>query len=118
MLDGSLPTDPPSRTATLESLLVRVDELVAGLPPHAQDELALLLGLLASAPGRFAIAGLDADWDLAGTQDLQQALQGMRFSTVSLRQQAYHALHDITTGAYFSDPSTWGLLGYPGPKPV
>ena len=46
---------------------------------------------------------------------LQKALQSMRVSTLSLRQQAYHALHDIVGGAYFSDAQTWAQLGYPGP---
>ena len=39
----------------------------------------------------------------------------MRLSSVTLRQQAYHALHDIVNGAYFADPATWTALGYPGP---
>jgi hypothetical protein len=42
----------------------------------------------------------------------------MRLSSVSLRQQAYHALHDIISGAYFAEPTTWKLLGYPGPVAV
>ena len=28
------------------------------------------------------------------------------------------ALHDITASAYFSDPSTWPSLGYPGPVAI
>ena len=39
-------------------------------------------------------------------------------STLSLKQQAYQALHDIVGAAYFSDPGTWALLGYPGPKMI
>ena len=42
----------------------------------------------------------------------------MRVSSISLRQQAYQALHDIVGGAYFSDAQTWGLLGYPGPLKI
>ncbi|WP_427915642.1 hypothetical protein ACPWT1_06325 [Ramlibacter sp. MMS24-I3-19] len=42
----------------------------------------------------------------------------MRTSTLSLRVQAYQALHDISGAAYFSDRSTWAVLGYPGPVQV
>jgi hypothetical protein len=42
----------------------------------------------------------------------------MRVSALSLRQQAYQALHDIVGSAYFSDPRTWGILGYPGPPKI
>ena len=85
------------------------------MPSHAQQELSQLLALLASGVGRRALAGLSSDWSAASTAEIQRALQTMRTSSIALRQQAYHALHDITGAAYFSDRSTWSLLGYPGP---
>lgn len=115
ILQGSLPTAPAAREAALDGLLDRVDALVVALPPHVQKELSVLLALLASPPGRHAVAGLSADWPSATVAQLQQALQSMRVSALSLRQQAYHALHDIVGGAYFSDEQTWAQLGYPGP---
>lgn len=117
-LDGSLPIDPAARTAALDGFLVRADALVSALPRHAQQELSQLLALLAAPPGRRALAGLDAPWSTATTADLHAALQAMRVSSLALRQQAYQALHDITGAAYFSDPSTWDVLGYPGPREV
>jgi hypothetical protein len=62
------------------------------------------------------LAGLHEPWETAPVPAIQQALQSMRVSSLSLRQQAYQALHDIAGGAYFSDARTWGLLGYPGPR--
>jgi hypothetical protein len=115
MLDGSLPSDNAGRQAALAGMLERIDVLIAGLPAHAQAELSQLLALLASSPGRRGLAGVADDWRTASLSDIQAGLQSMRTSRVSLRQQAYHALHDITGGAYFSDPSTWAMLGYPGP---
>lgn len=117
LLDGSLPTGPAAAPA-LTDLLDRIDALVAALAPHAQAELSQLLALLATAPGRRAVAGLAESWSTASVPQLQQALQGMRVSSVSLRQQAYQALHDIVGGAYFSDARTWALLGYPGPLKI
>jgi hypothetical protein len=118
MLDGSLPAGEPARQAALTGLLDRIDALVAALPPHAQAELSQLLSLLASAPGRRGLAGLSGDWETASIADMQAAFQSMRVSGLSLRQQAYQALHDIAGGAYFSDASTWAQLGYPGPLKI
>ena len=115
ILEGSLPVAPPAREHALDGLVERIDALVVALPPHVQKELSLLLATLASPPGRRLMAGLQTGWAEAPVAQLQKALQSMRVSTLSLRQQAYHALHDIVGGAYFSDAQTWAQLGYPGP---
>ena len=118
VLDKSLPQETDARQVALDGLLGRIDTLVQALPPHAQAELSQLLSVLASAPGRLALAGLRQPWAQASVADLQQALQDMRLSALALRQQAYGALHDIATGAYFADAATWPLLGYPGPMEI
>ena len=96
----------------------RVDTLVSALPSHARGELSQLLALLATAAGRRGLAGLAAGWPDASIEQLQAALESMRRSSLAVRQQAYHALHDICGAAYFSDASTWSVLGYPGPVAV
>ena len=118
MLEGSLPSDSTGATAAIEGLIDRIDKLQAALPPHAQAELSQLLSVLASPPGRRALAGLSTPWPQAAAVEIQEALQSMRTSNISLRQQAYHALHDIVGGAYFSDAQTWGRIGYPGPAKI
>jgi len=118
VLDKTLPADEGARQIALNGLLSRIDVLVQSLPPHAQAELSQLLALLASAAGRRALAGLNQPWQEASVTDIQQSLQDMRLSRLALRQQAYAALHDITAGAYFSDPASWALLGYPGPMKI
>ena len=85
---------------------------------HVQDELSQLVGLLCTAPGRRALAGLAPGWDEASADEVRTALDGMRFSTLALRQQAYQALHEIVGGAYFSDEATWKVIGYPGPMAI
>ena len=115
ILDGSLPTEAVARANALAGLADRSQALVVGLPPHAQAELSQLLALLASVPGRRWFAGLEADWAQATMPDLRAALEQLRRSNLALKRQAYHALHDIAAGAYFSEPSTWARLGYPGP---
>jgi hypothetical protein len=118
LLDGSLPAGGEAQQRALEGLLGRIDGLVAALPPHAQAELSQLLALLASAGGRRALAGVSRPWETAEVAEIQQGLQSMRLSGMALRQQAYQALHDIVGSAYFSDPGTWHLLGYPGPPKI
>lgn len=118
LLDGIIPREAEARATAIQGLLARIDGLVASLPPHAQAELSQLLALLASAPGRRAFAGLASPWSDATTPEVQQALQSMRVSRVSLRQQGYQALHDIVGAAYFSDDATWSMLGYPGPLAI
>ena len=114
ILDGTLPGDE----ASMHGLLARIDALVAALPPHAQAEMSQLLALLASSPGRRAFAGLSPSWREATVAQIQDALQSMRLSGLSLRQQGYQALHDIVGAAWFSDDATWALLGYPGPQTI
>ena len=114
LLDETLLPEP----GALSGLLDRIDALVAGLPPHAQDELSQLLALLASSGGRRAFAGLASEWPTAPSSEIREALQSMRTSPLALRRQSYQALHDIVGAAYFSEPATWATLAYPGPVSV
>ena len=115
VLDGSLPGEPKMQEVALDAHLDRLDAILRAMSPHTQREVAELLVVLHSAPGRLAMAGLTPDWPQASVAQLQVALQGMRDSRISLRQQSYHALRDLTHAAYFSGAATWAQLGYPGP---
>ncbi len=118
VLDGNLPADAVEREAALHGHMLRLGATIAGFPAATQDELSQLLALLSSAPGRTLLAGLHTAWDEAGVEELSASLQTMRTSSLALRQQAFHALRDLTNGAYFADRSTWPMLGYPGPTPI
>lgn len=115
VLDGVLPAAPAQRDAALDAHLQRLEAAIAAFPATTQAELSQLLALLSTPPGRIALAGLSPDWAEADVPQLQAALQGMRMSTLALKQQAYHALRDLTNAAYFSDATAWAHLGYPGP---
>lgn len=115
ILQGTLPTEAKAATEAVAGLVNRVDALTLSLPPHVQAELSQLVGLLCTAAGRRGLAGLDTDWPAASAAQVQAALEGMRYSSLALRQQTYQALHEIVGGAYFSDTSAWSAVGYPGP---
>jgi hypothetical protein len=118
VLDGTLPTAADERDKAIEAHLQRIEAAIAAFPAPVQAELSQLLTLLATAPGRVALAGLSSAWPQASVAQLQQSLQGMRLSSLALKQQAYHALRDLTNAAYFSDPSAWQRMGYPGPTDI
>jgi hypothetical protein len=118
VLQGSLPAHGVACDAVLNAHLQRLDDTLFAFPTPIQTELSQLLALLASAPGRAGVAGLHDDWPEASDAEIGEALQRMRTSGLSLRQQAYHALRDLTNAAYYADPQVWVLMGYPGPRVI
>lgn len=108
------PSNPPSN-AQHEALLQRIDAQIAAMPEAVQAELSQLLGLMDTPAGRRALVGIGTRWEDTSTPALTEALQSMRLSRISLRQQAYQGLHDLVYAAYFSGSESWAVLGYPGP---
>ena len=118
VLDASLPSEPAAQASALEAHLSRLQDTIAGMPPAMQAELDELVTIAASAPGRLALVGLSSAWSSAPVAEVVQALRGMRDASLAVRQQAFHALRDLTNGAFFADRSTWPAIGYPGPREV
>jgi hypothetical protein len=118
ILEGTLPAGEDHGRAAVAEMLGRVDRMVFALPPHTQSELSQLLSLLSSGVGRRTIAGLAEPWHLASVAEIQAALRSMRLSTIDLRLQAYQAIHEIVSSAYFSESTTWSVLNYPGPRKI
>ena len=118
VLAGWLPAEPEARARAVQAHLERVEATLAGLPPALQAEVDELFTVLGSAPGRLALTGLGSDWSAATQAKLTATLQGMRESSLAVRQQAFHAMRDLTNSSYISDASTWVAIGYPGQRPV
>ena len=116
VLGPLLAQDPVMQVQALHAHLERVQATIAGMPPAMQSELDELVTIVASAPGRLALVGLNTGWRTATESQVTAALQGMRESPLALRQQAFHALRDITNASYFAGPTTWAAIGYPGPR--
>jgi hypothetical protein len=108
----------PAHEAAMRAHLERLEATVGGMPAVVQAEIAELTALMLHPVGRYALAGLSTDWTRADPATLQATVQGLRESTQQLRQQTYHALRNLTNGAYFSDRTTWAAIGYPGPRPI
>jgi len=118
MLAGTLPADAGPNQIAINGMLDRLDQLIATTPNHVQAELTELLGLLATAAGRRGLVGLSPSWEEATVAEIGEALQSMRLSSISLRQQAYQGLHELVSVAYFSGSDSWAVLGYPGPLAI
>ncbi len=121
VLDGLLPDPAAEADAHRRALADHLDRLqatIAGLPPVTQAEIAQLAALLLHPAGRFALTGLTTDWAQADASALRETLQALRHSRLALRQQVFHALRDLTNGAWFADPAAWPAIGYPGPRDV
>jgi hypothetical protein len=116
VLGGLLPAEPAGEAAALAALAARFEATVAGLSPSQQAEVDELLTISISVPGRVALFGLSASWAEASPGQVADSLQGMRLSSLALRQQAFHAMRDLINAAWFADPSTWAAIGYPGPR--
>lgn len=93
----------------------RVTDAIASLPLPIQKEIQDLFGLLTLAPSRRFLAGISGDWPQASEESIVAFLQNWRTSRFTLLQSAYMALHDLVTGSWYSDESTWAAIGYPGP---
>jgi hypothetical protein len=118
VLQGLLPTANEARRIALQEHLARLELTIAGFPPALQAEVAQLVSLLVHAPGRIALTGLTSPWNTASPAEVHAALQGLRVSSLALRQQAFHALRDLSNAAYFSDSAAWAVLAYPGPQRI
>ena len=115
VLDGLWPAEAAAREAGLQAHLNSLELSISGFPQQVRKELSQLLTLLTSSAGRLAITGLKSDWDQASNDELLQALQDMRVSSLAARQQIYHALRDLNNAVFFADSSHWPLISYPGP---
>lgn len=118
ILAGTLPMDDGPNQIAINALLNRIDTFIGGTPEYVQAELSQLLGLLGTAAGRRGVVGLSPSWHDATIAEMTTAFQAMRESSVSLRVQAYQALHDIVSASYFSGQESWAVLGYPGQRAV
>lgn len=115
MLGPVLPGAGQARAEALRAASQRVRDAVLGLPLATQKEVQDLFGLLALGPARRLLAGVAGGWEHADPGQVQAFLDSWRTHSLQTLQVGYHALHDLITGAWYADPSTWEAIGYPGP---
>jgi hypothetical protein len=111
LLDGVVGQDGAAAQAALERTIATIRQL----PLRTQKEVQDVFALLALGPARRLLAGVPDGWAQAKPEDIAAFLQSWRVHRVGMLQTAYHALHDLVLGAWYSDPAAWPVVGYPGP---
>ena len=114
-LDGALPAERGERDAAVRDTVDAIALAIAGLPPIARHELDALFSLLALAPVRIFVAGIDETWRRAGIRDADAFLERLRRSRWAQKRAAYDALHQLTFASWYANPRAWPAIGYPGP---
>jgi hypothetical protein len=117
LIQGFLDTALPNtgRTAAIEEAINAFVKISKTLTPTAQADLGQLLDILENPLGRLLIANLNHDWEMAPTSEVQNFLISFRDHPIPALQPGYHILHDITMTGWYSLPSQWIEMGYPGP---
>ena len=108
------PNRTPLSTAQIAAAVDRVLQTIEQLPLLTQDEIGELISLLHLTAVRKLLA-VCPSWTEATAEELAQFLQSWRTHPIALLQSAYLALHDLISGSYYADASTWAAIGYPGP---
>ena len=114
VLGPALPVDAASRQAELTRVITAAGALIDNFPASTRREIGDLFGLLALQPARI-ILGFSGNWEMSNVPAIAQSLLALRDSSISLKQQAYFALHDMVLGSFYAEPKTWVSTGYPGP---
>lgn len=102
-------------TPEVQAEIERTQATIHGLPLGTQKEIQDLFALLTLGPVRRFLAGIPDDWAQAKQEDVAAFLQSWRLHRIGMLQTAYHALHDLITGSWYADESSWQAIGYPGP---
>jgi hypothetical protein len=117
-LYGAPPARGDERAAAFEATVAAIATAIDGLAPIARRELDALFALLAFAPIRIAVAGIDRPWRNADALAANAFLERLRASRWSQKRAAYDALHQLTFAAWYASPGSWPAIGYPGPPDI
>ncbi len=110
MVDTGHPTAPGWRDT---DALATVDSLLAGLDPALSGDLPLALRLVEYGPIVF-----DATFTRFSRMDEVErdaSLEAWMTSRLTVRRVAFTALRNLAFFGYYSQDSTWSLIGYRGP---
>lgn len=93
----------------------RVDALLARCHPGLSGELRQLFALFENGLGNFAFGLRPRAFSAMSLEERTAVLSEWESSSLSLRRTGFKALKGLVVSCYFSHPSTWAGVGYPGP---
>ena len=92
-----------------------VDQLMDRLHPSVGQELSQALLFLENPVAGTLLDGRWARFTACSPEVQDEALLAFAESDLAVRRQAYQALSGLVSATYWSHPSTWPHIGYPGP---
>lgn len=118
IVDELASLDANARETRLRDAIRNIDRSCMAMGGHARGELRKLLGLLASTPLRWTLAGVRERWDEASPEQVRGFLARWRASRFATLNAGGVVLVKLASVAYYLVPSTWTASGYPGPNPA
>ena len=115
VLDGSLPEEPEARARAIRETVDGFDRAVSGLSLAVQKEVDQLFGVLRFAPTRLAFTGLWTSIEESPPEEVAAFLTRWRHSRFEIQRAGYQALTQLILAAWYDNPVSWSVIGYPGP---
>jgi hypothetical protein len=94
------------------------DRQLARLDPGVQKDMKALLAVFDSALAGFLFDGRIRPFTALPKEKQLDAFMAWGDSSVAFRRTAFLALKQLAGAMYYVDPSTWKIVGYPGPPDV
>lgn len=117
VLAGALPSDD-SRERVLDESINLLDGLLAASSRAGQQQVGQLFDLMAFAPTRRLVVGLDKEWDKASPDEINAFLTAWSKSRFDMLRAAYIALTQMITMNWYLQPRSWGAINYVPPRVV
>jgi hypothetical protein len=105
--------EPEAPSAAEVGAVARIEQLLSVLDPEIVDPLKVLLRVVDLWP---AVVQLRfRRFRSLSDEEKDESLEGWLRSRFRVRRNAFYALRNLALFGYWTDESTWPLIGYPGP---
>lgn len=113
-----LAIEPGAPTAGDVDVVGRVDALLARSPVPVQREFARLLHLFENGTTGLITATGWTSFTAAGPASREARLRAWQTSRIALFRTGFQAMKRLCGACYYSSPTSWAAIGYPGPPDV
>lgn len=115
VLAGALPEDPKSRAIAIREVVEAFDRAVSALSPAVQKEVDQLFSVFRFGPSRLAFTGLWMPVEESPVEEVAAFLTRWRTSRFEIQRAGYQALTQLIQASWYDNPTSWAVIGYPGP---
>ncbi|WP_027849540.1 hypothetical protein [Marinospirillum minutulum] len=108
-------SNPENQPAQLAASLTMIDYNLAHLSPSMRKLTLQLFDLLTNPITQGSLTGVWGAWSAASPETIQNFLNRWQASRWTLLNQGQAAILQLARLAFYSQPSSWQICGYPGP---